>query len=199
MLSALHFEFSHDAAEQIQYRDLYMEQCRVKDDPHFLITEERFDERSHVMVIWNGDLCIGGARLTVRGPHDERALPMEIDGFALADCFPDLAADDLHYAEISRFTLLPDFRNRHTILEMFRQIHSHALTLDVDRLYAAAPIANLRLYRQCCAVVGVPLARIRQDIRLPLYCTIDGVEDFLFEAAINDRGLAGIQPAALAS
>jgi hypothetical protein len=187
----LRFDFSA-SGDQVPFRDLYMAQCRVKGDPDVRHEEEAFDARSHVMVIWRGDLCIGGARLTIRGPREPRPLPLELGGFLLQDHFPELNRDGLDYGELSRFTLLPEFRRRSTILEMFRQLQGKALELSVDRMFAAAPLANLRLYRQCCAAVGMPHYRIRQDIQLPLYCTFDGLEDFIFEAAVSERGVDSV-------
>ena len=68
---------------------------------------DEFDEVSHLVLATDGRGCVGGLRLTVRGPDRPALLPMEKEcaGLDLVAMFPELPLAGSPHAELSRMVI----------------------------------------------------------------------------------------------
>ncbi len=195
---ALTFEFSRDPALLHQYFRLYESECRVVDVPQFCNAEEEYNRKGHIIVVRKGNQCIGGARISVRSPRNPAPLPLEIGNFRLDSLFPELCAKEMHYAELSRLVLLPEFRTGDITRELFYHFYRKSLAIGIHMMFAAAPLSNARMYRVNCKAVGLRQTTIHTEIDLPPYPGFEDVKDYLISAVIEQNAVGdnfGYSPA----
>jgi len=185
-LEELTFEFTRDPALLHQYRNLYESECRVVFEiPQFRDAEEEYNHKSYILIARQGKLCVGGGRLTVSTPRKPQSLPLEINNFRLRDHFPSLEQKQMRYGELSRLVLLPEFRTGSITRQLFRGMYRKSLALDLDMVFAAAPLVNVRTYRQHCLAIGLKEAKVHLDVQVPPYPTFEEVKDYLFSVVVD--------------
>lgn len=186
LLTDITFEFTRDPVLLHQYRELYERECRVAYHvPGFREAESKYNSKSHILVVRRGNLCIGGGRLSIRTPRKTDPLPLELDGFKLEDALPELKHKQMRYGEFSRLVLLPEFRDGDTTLMMWRHFYRKCVALNLDVVFAAAPLPNLRSYRKNTTMIGIKESQIHMDIDIPLYPSHEYVKDYLLSMVVD--------------
>lgn len=179
------FEFTRDPSLLHQFCELYETECRVVSLPTYYAAENDYNQKGHILVVRQGKLCVGGARLSVKTPRQPNALPLEINGFKLSDHFPELEQKQMRYGELSRLVIMPDFRKGDLTREIFRHMYRKSLALDLDMVFAAAPLINVRAYRNQCLAIGLTHPKVHTDIEVPPYPTHEDVKDYLFSVVVE--------------
>lgn len=178
-------EFTREPTLIHQYLEIYHSECRII--PEFLEAEEEYNSRSQILVVRVGNLVVGGGRLFVVTPRTRKKLLLELAGFTLDKCFPDLENKQMTYAEISRLVLLPDFRGEDVLRKIFVQLHRKCVALGVDIFFAAAPLANVRSYRKILKSIGVTEAEVHLHIEIPPDPGFEEIKDYLLSAKNNKQ------------
>lgn len=183
----LTFEFTRDPGLLHQYyrirKDEYNAVYGTVDYP---AEETETDRAGHIMVVRQGNFCVGGARLNIKTPRKSGLLPMEIDGFRIADHFPELRHPQASYCQVAGFSLLPEFRGLEVTNNMGRRIVNKCLAMNVTRLFAVCPILNARLYKKNFVAIGLKDPQIFYNIELPYYSELKEMGTlYLFTIAIN--------------
>jgi hypothetical protein len=160
------YEFTEEQSLLRQYFRLYREECRIVNDDEYRAADEDHTRRAHILIARIGSECIGGCRLSVRSDRQTKALPMETQHFMLADYFPRLKSPGIRYGEISRLVLMPEFRHGRVSLELWKRFCQRTVELDLDVMFAAAPLINLRAYRKHCHSIGLD-ATIHTNVVVP--------------------------------
>ncbi|SIS47548.1 hypothetical protein [Neptunomonas antarctica] len=75
-------------------------------------SKDEYDMLGQILIIREGDLCLGGARLNGRKQGDTVRLPMESETFELRDVCSDILLDNNSYCQWSRLAIDPKFRKR---------------------------------------------------------------------------------------
>lgn len=180
------FEFTRDPALLHQYYRIYEKECRVITHiPGFREAEKEYNRKGHIVVARIGNLCIGGARLSVRTPRQTKPLPMEMNGFNLHKHFPQLEQKQMRYGELSRLVLLPEFRDGDIARRMFVHLYRKAAALGLDIGFAAAPLLNIRAYRLSFMALGLRESDIHFDIEVPPYPGFEEVKDYLLSLVVD--------------
>lgn len=179
----LTIEFTRDPALIHQYCRLYNDECRIV--PEFVEAEQELNRKSHILVVRQGDLVVGGGRLFVTSPRKNKELPLELEDFRVADHFPELTLKQMTYGEISRLVVLPDFRGEEMLKDIIVNMHRKCVSQGVDVLFAAAPLINVRSYRKISRSIGIKEVGIVMDIEIPPYPGFEEVKDYLFRAVID--------------
>lgn len=179
----LSIEFTRDPALIHQYYRIYNQECRIV--PEFLEAEQELNRISHILVVRQGKVVVGGGRLFVTSPRKNKELPLELEDFRLADHFPELTERQMTYGEISRLVVLPDFRGEEMLRDIIVNMHRKCVAQGVDVLFAAAPLINVRSYRKISKSIGIKEVGIRTDIEIPPYPGFEEIKDYLFRAVID--------------
>lgn len=173
------YEFTEDKALLQQYysmrENMFISVWGLKS---FYGGEDKFDAQSHILVARQGNLCIGGLRLTVSTPQNRIELPLEAEGFKLFDLLPELELESKTYAELSRYAVLPDFQGPEIYLEGSRRLFARALSLGVDFGFAVSPLGQARNYRRTATALGLG-CEIRKDIEVPDRDNYEGIRMYL--------------------
>ena len=183
-------EFTRDECLLEQYYRLYKSECRViKDIPSFQKSENDQNHNSHIIVVRKGKLCVGGARLTISTPIQPRTLPMEISGFKLATHFSELQNGRISYGELSRLVILPELRNGDLTRRMLWALYHMATAVGMKKMFAVAPLTNVRHYKRNAALMGLTHSNIFLNIDIPPYPGFEDVKDYLLAIDIVDRSI----------
>lgn len=172
------FEFTREPDLIHQYFRIYQSECRMI--PEFLKDEEEYNRKSHILVVRDGNMVIGGARLFIKSPRLQKKFLLELAGFDLNSHFPELDAKQMRYAELSRLVLLPDYRKMNILKEVLFHIGRKCVAMDLDVFFAAAPVANVRFYKLICNGFGYNEATIHYNIDIPPDPGFEEVKDYLF-------------------
>jgi hypothetical protein len=128
--------------------------------------KDQYDDASDTMIARIGNHCVAGCRLTFSHPGSRSLLPMEEDGFSLAEALPELPLVDAPYVEISRMAILPEFENSLLMLEFSRQLLKRAAEKKTRYAFTLASVPLANSYRKAAQLFGLQWI-IRNDIVIP--------------------------------
>ncbi len=107
---------------------------------------DSFDNSSDLFcIVYNGDI-IGGARLTVSG---KSGVPLQTNGFELTDYIDNELLSN-GYGEVSRVFILPEFRSRDILENLYLNMNLKRKTYNISALLTLAPPIQARLTSTVC-------------------------------------------------
>nr|AAO64420.2 long chain N-acyltryptophan synthase [uncultured bacterium CSL1] len=185
------YEFTDDVALRQQYyqmrENMFINVWGLKS---FFGGEDKFDSISQILVARQGNLCIGGLRLTISTPQNTVSLPLETEDFQLCDLVPELELHDKTYAELSRYAVLPDFQGPEIYFEGSRRLFARALAQGVEYAFAISPLGQARNYRRTATALGLG-CEIRKNIEVPDRDNYEGIKMYL--SIFDFRPLFGVR------
>jgi hypothetical protein len=149
------------------------------------------DRRSSVLVARIGELCVGGARLTIKTPEQREPLPMEVGGFRLENAFPALLGPRMRYGQIGRLCLASEVASNAAMRALLWHLFGKVIELRLDKIVAAAPLSNARLYRQHCVGMGLMNVVIHNFV-LPDCRAYGGVPHYLISGSVGKGKPEGV-------
>ena len=181
------FEVTSDRTLLNQYFAIYEERFRTihkahayRHDPH-----DEDDRRSSILVARLGDLCVGGARLTIKTPEVRHPLPMEIDDFRVEERLPQLVNPATRYGQIGRICLAQEFAGDDATRVLLAHLYRKVIELDLAVIFGTAPMLNARAYRKHCVAMGLTGVTIHYDLPLPSYPMCDRLRFYLVSGAVS--------------
>lgn len=182
------YEFTRDPGLLHQYYQIREQEfISVLGTYSYSGKETEHDRNGQVLVIRQGNFCIGGVRFNVKSPRKPALLPLEIDDFRIENHFPHLHLHELTYGQLGMFAVLPEFRRMEISREVFKRMFKKAEALNIKTLFCVSPMINSRLYRQDCIALGME-TRIHTDIELPVYPTLEEVKLYLLSIELHPIG-----------
>jgi predicted GNAT family N-acyltransferase len=179
----LTFEFTRDPGLLQQYRVIYEREFQaVQNAPQYRAISEEHDRNSHFLIIRQGNMCVGGARLTTKSPRQPHLLPVEMGDFRIEKHFPHM--QNKTYGQIGRVCLLPEFRGGDVTKQMFEHFKRKAVALGWEVTFATAPLLNARNNTKLCRAVGLE-TKIHFDIDIPLYPMCEEVKMYFMTISVN--------------
>lgn len=136
---------------------------------------DQYDKMSHTLTIYEGQKCVGGARLIIRNPEDDFLLPMETKSFQLKNTLKDVNFRAQPVAELSRLALLPEYRNGEISKNIYRKIIERAKKYNVGYIFTVCHITQARKSRMLCKDLDIEVS-IRKNIIVPQLDTYEGVK-----------------------
>ncbi len=107
------------------------------------------DFRSYYRLICDGNKVVGGFRMIVDDPLTEYSLPSEKPGFTFKSLFPELDLLNNRYTELSRFAVLPQYRNNMMhYVDAFRSTREQMIELGVKYLFLCGSRSRVRIYNK---------------------------------------------------
>ena len=159
-------EFSKDPERLSQYYAIREAMYKTMLDYHEPIhVEEEKDRQSELLLVSDGDACVGRARLTLSKPDNRIALPMETDAFKLKDILAGIDMDSIVYSEVSRVALLPKYADGEIIGRIYKKLVVDKKDSENAKMvfFATYPI-HARKVRQIAKSLGFAMTRINIDI-----------------------------------
>jgi hypothetical protein len=170
------YEFTRDPGYLHQYyvlrERMYAQVLGLKS---FSGEEDEYDRQSHILILRRGNMCVGGARLTVKGPRQTGYLPMEEKGFVLSEIIPEIAQKELKYSEVSRLAVLSEFSGNEVTKHMFWHLNRKRMALGVPYVFCIASPIQVRLYRRHATSVGIDFS-VLNHIQVPDKPIYEGIK-----------------------
>ena len=145
---------------------------------HDFSLPDRYDRCSHILVVMDGNQCIGGARLTVKSEIGSMFLPTESECFRFDAIFPHLNLQDTEYAEVSRQVLLREYRGGSTVSLLDRCIVERCKHLGVPVVFADFPLDNAVRTKKAYSKL-IRQVTIHKDICIPSSSMYDNCQLYL--------------------
>jgi hypothetical protein len=184
--SELVFEFTRDPALIHQYHRIYEEQFRIVHQAvNYRSVQDEHDRNGYIMIVREGNLCVGGARLSVKTPRKPQPLPIEMNEFRLANYFPKLEQKEMKYGQIGRFCLLPEYWGGTATRLLLTNLYRKSVALGLDMIFGTAPISNARAYMKNFSAMGLKEPKIHFDIDLPPYPMCEEIKFYLVSVVVN--------------
>src|SRR5688500_7490166 len=134
----VHFEITQDIAQIHQYQ-------RMATLEHGAQASNEHDKISVFFTARRGNLCLGGARVTIR-EHDENfSLPLESDDFNLRANLDSLPLSKERHAEISRFSVMEDC-GIDVFSGLCKAIIDHLVSAQVPYVFIASSLVFARAW-----------------------------------------------------
>lgn len=150
---AVRFELSSDPALLSQYYRI-RERCFRRELvlPEFDGSAECYDVPGQILIIREGDRCLGGARFN--GYDDPQGLPLESDGFDLLHSCQDLMQPHERICQWSRLAIAPEYRQRIDGLAFCRTLVTVGRDLGYHYAFYVTGHTRARLFRQLYVKLG---------------------------------------------
>lgn len=162
--------------------------------------EDYEDLDNHMLILFNGNECYGGACLRISTPEKRVTLDLENDIvlatdkkiFSLREHFPEMELEKYAYAELSRVVIHPSLRKGKATRGIFQAILRRCIDYRVRYLVGIGDKVRTRLYKQIYHAMGLD-AYVRDDVDICLLEEYEGLKMYLlvgdmkpFHMASND-------------
>lgn len=162
------YEFTTDPSLLHQYYKLRERMYRkFFNTEEFDGSEDVYDKVSHILIARQGKLCLGGCRLTIREPHEDFLMPMEVDGFKLKHALPKLTLDHCRHGEVSRFAVMEGEKEREVMFSLATIIGEKAMQQDLEYMFVKSTYPMARNWRLIGNRVANIDAVIHNELNIP--------------------------------
>jgi len=164
------FEFTRDPGLLHQYHLICQREAeKAFDDVSYLADKKADDRRDSILIVRRGNFCVGGARISTKSPRQPYPLPLEIDGFAIAEHFPVWEQQQKRYGQISGFCLLEEFRSVDIEHRMLQQLYRKMVALNLNVIFTLSEATDTQTNSWNYTAMGLNDVKIHQDINLSVY------------------------------
>lgn len=157
------------------------------------------DPDDQMLILHDGQRCLGGACLRVSTPERPVILDLEQDilpppgkfYFSLREHFPEMELDRHAYAEFNRIVIDPCLRKGEATRRIFQSVLERCVQLRVRYMFGIGDKVRTRLYRQIYRNLGFE-SHIRDDVNIPMREEYEGTRMHLLWGDmkhIRDTGL----------
>ncbi|MCW8884475.1 MAG: GNAT family N-acetyltransferase [Motiliproteus sp.] len=173
------FELTTDPALLQQYYEIRQECFRRELGVRsFDGGEDSYDLTGDILIVRDGDRCVGGVRLTGSTANNPYLLPMECNGFLVLKQFPQIAKSGKGYCQFTRLALLPEYRS----MDVMRRLTDAMINVAIDKgysyVFSISGLNRCRLYRRFFQNAGYD-NEILNDVSLKIESGFQGLEHLL--------------------
>lgn len=154
---------------------------------HHMEYLDYFSRHDYIQLLFKGDRCIGGGRLTLVRPNEHHLLPLEMDlngdsdeippHYTLRMMLPELMLGQNSYVETSRMLVHPDYRNNMQYISlMFVNLYEKARDLNARYFFAMTDKLRCRMYRKIATVNIGKHATLLDKIQIPDRPDFEGIK-----------------------
>lgn len=164
------YEFTKEKNLLDQYYRLREKMYRyVFKTEKFIGDEDNYDKISHILIARRGRLCVGGCRLTIIEKNEVFPLPMETADFQLRNAFFDYPLNKLRHAEISRFAVMDEDKDKFEIMRTLSQlIIEKCINSEVAYVFIKTSLPMARNWRRIGKIYcNLNKVRICTDLNVP--------------------------------
>ncbi len=176
---SVNFEISNDTALLERYykirEECYRRELGVRS---FDGSEDTFDRTGKILIVKDGDRCVGGARLSSSTSTNPGLLPMEKNGFLILREFPELAQSGKGYCQWTRLALLPEYRTTKMLRMMTQEMINEVISQGYSYSFGISGLNRSRLYRRLHQAAGYSY-EIRRDVKIQEEGAFAGLEHLL--------------------
>lgn len=187
----IHFQLANEPAKRAQYFAI-REFCFRNDLGLYSFdgSEDRYDREGEILLIMEGDHCIGGARLS--GSRDRLPLPLEHEGLNLKQLFPEFTNNSTPYCQWSRLAIHPSKRTPELVVETAKSMASISTAKGYQYSFYVSGRPQARLYKRLYNNLGYDF-RIMEQVSVPEESGFQGLPHLLSVCNLTNTAVQSLE------
>lgn len=192
ILVTITFEFSKCDSMLEQYYSL-REECFRKelDLDAFDGGEDIYDQNGKILIVRDGETCVGGVRITGCSLFGQSLMPLEHKGLNVSQMLPQLQLPLAPYCQMERLVLRPEYRGIDMLRSICRALIKGCASLGYHYAFNVTGIKRARLYKRVHSNLGYNY-KIFDRIKLPVEQGFAHLEHLLSIAFIPEKERADL-------
>lgn len=165
--SCLTYEFTSNNYYLLQYAELVKQY--YKKDLNLDLEASNMDKdlcriypHERLFIVRDGEVVIGGAKLSFSSVESTTLLPMESAEFRVSTVLPENFSA-FSYAELGRLVVNPEYRGKEVLARIIQDLTVYTLQQGGGYLFVLAPPLNSVLYRRVCKGLSMQVS-IHKDV-----------------------------------
>lgn len=154
--------------------------------------EDQHDVPGQILIIREGDVCLGGVRVSGCLPEEFGWLPVENPEFQLRDACSDFLLQSDGYCQWSRLAIRPECRNRVDVLHLCEKLIETALSQGYLYSFYITGSARTRLFQKLHLKLGCKY-EVLHDVSLPVEEGFESLPHLLSVARLDKKAIPFIQ------
>ncbi|WP_372739350.1 hypothetical protein [Neptunomonas sp.] len=150
--------------------------------------EDEHDVPGQILIIREGNVCLGGVRVSGCSPGDAGRLPVESSDFQLRDVCSDFMFESDGYCQWSRLAIRPECRNRVDVLRLCERLIETALELGYVYSFYITGEARTRLFQKLHKKLGCQYEVLR-DASMPVEEGFESLPHLLSVARLDKKAI----------
>ncbi|MEH6357487.1 MAG: hypothetical protein V7745_00755 [Pseudomonadales bacterium] len=146
-------------------------------------TEDLFDQTGHILIFRDGDICIGGVRITGCSLFGRSLVPLEQKGLDISQMLPQLSLTLAPYCQWERLVLRPEYRGIDMLKGICKALIRGCASLGYHYAFNVTGIKRARLYKRVHSNLGFDY-EIYNQLEMPVENDFSHLEHLLSIAHI---------------
>lgn len=151
---------------------------------------DHYDLSGYLLLVIDGDVCVGGARLNEATSGGSAVLPVETDDFMLSQLFPELNQPGTRYAQWTRLAVHESYRTNSVLSQLGAAMSDVSVQRDHHYCFNISGAARARLYRKLYQLQGIR-CEIRHEVEVPVESDYSHL-DHVLSVAYKDPSMASL-------
>lgn len=180
------FEFSKQESLLKQYYKLREECFRNELGLEaFDGTEDKYDQNGKILIVRDGQTCVGGVRITGCSLFGRSLMPLEQKGLNISEMLPQLSLSLVPYCQWERLVLRPEYRGIDMLRGICKALIRGCASLGYHYAFNVTGIKRARLYKRVHSNLGFDY-EIYNKLEMPVENDFSHLEHLLSIAYIPE-------------
>ena len=129
--------------------------------------EDVYDQAGDILIVRDGDTCVGGVRITGCALSGQNMMPLEQKGLDMAQVLPQLSLPLGPCCQPERFVLQPEYRSTDMLRGICTAVIRGCASLGYHYALNVTGIKRARLYKRVHSTLGYDY-EIYDQVRMPV-------------------------------
>lgn len=154
--------------------------------------EDQHDVPGQILIIREGDRCLGGVRVSGCSSGDSGWLPVESEEFQLRDVCSHFMLESDGYCQWSRLAIRPECRNKVDVLHLCERLVETALDQGYLYSFYITGSARTRLFQKLHSKLGCQY-EVLHDTSLPVEEGFESLPHLLSVARLDKKPISFVE------
>jgi len=147
--------------------------------------EDIYDQNGTILIVRDGDTCVGGVRITGCSLFGQSLMPLEHKGLDITEMLPQLMLPLAPYCQWERLVLRPEYRGIDMLRGICRALIRGCASLGYHYAFNVTGIKRARLYKRVHSNLGYDY-EIYNQLKMPVENDFAHLEHLLSIAFIPE-------------
>jgi len=147
--------------------------------------EDIYDQNGKILIVRDGDTCVGGVRITGCSLFGQSLMPLEQKGLDITQMLPQLALPLAPYCQWERLVLRPEYRGIDMLRGICQALIRGCASLGYHYAFNVTGIKRARLYKRVHSNLGYDY-EIYNQLKMPVESEFAHLEHLLSIAFIPE-------------
>lgn len=147
--------------------------------------EDIYDQNGKILIVRDGNTCVGGVRITGCSLFSQSLMPLEQKGLNITQMLPQLTLPLAPYCQWERLVLRPEYRGIDMLRGICRALIRGCASLGYHYAFNVTGIKRARLYKRVHSNLGYDY-EIYNQLKMPVESNFAHLEHLLSIAFIPE-------------